>query len=278
MLDTLRREAALRAIQDLDYFRTLEWHETIDSTNRYLARQLKQSSIPLPALIVADQQSAGEGRGANRWWSPNGCLMFSMAIAWPHAAAPLAMLPLRVGLGLAECLASLTRSRPSVKWPNDVYVADRKVAGILIESVQSSSAASGHLTIVGIGVNCQVDWTGAPEEVRQRATSLHEHALQPHSESTSPTTVLVAWLQHWRELEARQETDAHWLEKAWPQWSWLEGKRVEVTSPEGIVVGTAEGIDGRGALQVVDGAGRKRSILSGTVRCLGEAFLGKLEV
>jgi BirA family transcriptional regulator, biotin operon repressor / biotin---[acetyl-CoA-carboxylase] ligase len=271
MLGKLRRDAALDAIDGLQFFRNVEWHDALDSTNRHLARRLKESEgMALPALVVADTQSSGVGRGKNAWWSPEGCLMFSMAIAWPKDASDFARLPLRIGLTVAETLATITTEKPLVKWPNDVYLQDRKVCGILIES--TSRTASGpqveDTSIIGIGINCRVNFSEAPIELRASAISVHELVKKDAIESTTPESVLVSFLQHWLSIEDRQREDPHWMDRAWPEWSWLDGKWVEVSQPDRQLVGFARGIDAQGALRIEDRFGRIHTILSGTVRSL----------
>lgn len=275
MLDRLRRDAALAAIEDLGFFKSVRWLAEIDSTNRTLARELKSDSpLPLPALLVADRQVAGIGRGQNRWWSPTGCLMFSMAVPWPNFHPDLARLPLRVGLAVAQALAPRSASQPKVKWPNDVYIDDRKVAGILIESSnQRHEGKALDVTIIGIGINCCVDWDGAPEELRSSAISLHEvaHHKEPTSttlESTTPESVLLSVLQHWLETEQQAIAEPQRLMDVWPTWSWLDGKWVEATTGGNTLVGIAKGIDFQGALIVEDRFGRSHTVLSATVRTL----------
>jgi BirA family biotin operon repressor/biotin-[acetyl-CoA-carboxylase] ligase len=275
MLDRLRRDAALAAIEDLGFFNSVRWLEEIDSTNRSLARELKSdASIPLPALLVADRQHAGIGRGKNAWWSPTGCLMFSIAVPWPNVHPDLAKLPLRVGLAVAQALAPKSVSQPKVKWPNDVYIDDRKVAGILIES--SSHRCHGQLqdvSIIGIGINCCVDLGSAPDEIRSTAISLHEVARFKDSgstvpESTTPESVLLSVLLQWLEAEQQAIAEPQSLMEVWPEWSWLDGKWVEVTTGGSVLVGLAKGIDAQGALIVEDRFGRSHTILSATVRTL----------
>ncbi len=271
MLAKLRRNAALDAIDAIGYFRRIEWHDTLDSTNRYLARELKTASpLPLPALIVSDAQSSGVGRGNNDWWSPTGCLMFSMAAAWPTSTSDLGRLPLRVGLAVAESLANVTSERPLVKWPNDVYLGDRKVCGILIESstrgLQGADAQA--VSIIGIGINCQVDFSDAPQALHSTAISLHERAAIGKSEGTTPESVLVGFLNQWMAIQQRTIQDPGWMDRAWPEWSWLDGKWIEITQGDRVWIGQARGIDARGALQVTDATGQLHSVLSATVRTI----------
>jgi BirA family biotin operon repressor/biotin-[acetyl-CoA-carboxylase] ligase len=270
MLQPLSRDAALQAIEQLGYFESVRWWDEVDSTNRCLARELKSDSPPsLPALLVADRQSAGVGRGPNRWWSPSGCLMFSMAIPWSIREPDRATLPLRVGLSVAQSLAEWSIDQPKVKWPNDVYIEDRKVCGILIESSsRKTDDFTEEYSIIGIGINCCIDWNSAADELRSSAISLHEASPKDLAGSISPETVLVSVLQHWRQVMAGSRSEARWLEREWGEWSWLDGKWVEIVTGATLLSGIAKGIDSSGALLIEDRFGRTRAILSGTVRVL----------
>lgn len=264
------RDTALQAIEQLGYFQSARWWDEVDSTNRCLARELKSDTPPsLPALLVADRQSAGVGRGTNRWWSPPGCLMFSMAIPWSIQEADRATLPLRVGLSVAQSLAEWSVNQPKVKWPNDVYIEDRKVCGILIESsARKTFDSTEEYSIIGVGINCCIDWTGAPDELRASAISLHEASPKDLAGSISPETVLVSVLQRWRHGMVGSRSEDRCLEREWEEWSWLDGKWVEIVTGGKFWNGIAKGIDSSGALLIEDRFGRTHAILSGTVRAL----------
>lgn len=272
MLPRLRRESALQAIAEWDYFRTVEWHDAIDSTNRYAARVMRQEHPPeLPALFVADAQTHGVGRGKNVWWSPTGCLMFSMVIGWDRNAMDYARLPLLVGMAVARSLAPVASIKPLVKWPNDVVIDDRKACGILIESSARTTQGGGieDVSVIGIGINCQVDFRSAPEEIRSVAISVHEVAKSTaNPEASTPEATLVRFLSEWMERASHHAEDPTWLDRSWSEWSWLDGKWVEVTSGERVLSGIVRGIDRSGALLLEDHLGRQHTILSGTVRTI----------
>ena len=126
----IQRQFALDEIAGLGYFKSIDWFESIDSTNKQLVQSVRQQTTPLPALVAADRQSSGVGRGSHQWWSPTGCLMFSMAIpigdsdlsdadTLDDSCVSSALLPLRVGYAVAECLELFSSAKPLVKWPND---------------------------------------------------------------------------------------------------------------------------------------------------------------
>jgi len=266
MLSEVRRAAAIQAIQELDYFKKVEWFGEVDSTNRYLARECKSGQFPIPAIAVTDRQSRGVGRGGNTWWSPDGCLMFSFAMPWSQRDREYAKLPLLAGMAVAQTITQLTPGRAYVKWPNDVYLEDRKICGILIESSARIEEASHDICIVGIGINCCVDFSNAPEELRSTAISLHETLGSRAEEATTPESVLLHFLSRWIAVHEEWRSNPEWIQSNWESWDYLAGRMVEVTLPDRAVQGIANGIDGTGALIVIDRFGRIHRILSGTVR------------
>lgn len=268
MLPTMRRAAALESIREFDVFRTVQWHDALDSTNRYAAREHKSGRLPLPALVVSDRQSQGVGRGGNAWWSPDGCLMFSIVLPRSDIEREAGQLPLLIGVSVAHAVASMTRLPVRVKWPNDVYLDDRKLCGILIESSAQYEPERSDAYIIGIGINAAVDFRQAPEALRATAISLHEGVAEGLRESATPESLLVVVLQQWIANRQAWTEDADWLAKHWPPCDWLAGKCVEVTQPGQSLQGIARGIDDDGGLLVEDRFGRTIIVRSGTVRSL----------
>lgn len=129
-----------------------------DSTNER-ARVLASGGAPHGTLVTAEEQTAGRGRQGRRWMAPTrGALLFSLVIREPPR-----LLPLAAGVAVARALAPAAM----VKWPNDVLLAGRKVAGILVEGRPQESWA-----VLGIGVNVALRAADLPGEVRARAGGL----------------------------------------------------------------------------------------------------------
>ena len=172
--DPLDRErlAASDAIARVEYFATL--NSTQDRAQE-VARLLDPG--PLPLLIVAEEQTAGRGRGTNRWWTGRGSLAFSLLFDpadWALSRQPLPERSLAVGVAIVETVQPLLSGHPvGLHWPNDVFAAGKKIAGILIDVLP------GGRHVVGIGLNVNNPLADAPDEVRQRAASLCELAGQP---------------------------------------------------------------------------------------------------
>lgn len=150
------------------------WLETVGSTNDWGKDWIRaaNAATETPFWVGAERQTAGRGRGDHSWAAWNGALTFSLIARWRDfrlTRRESAELSLRV----AEAVASTAREfAPSaeiwVKPPNDVYVRDRKLSGILIES------PNAEFVVVGVGVNVGNRSTDAPEELRDRVVSLAE--------------------------------------------------------------------------------------------------------
>ena len=263
----LYRRYALDEIDGLGYFKSLDWFESVDSTNKQLIQSVRQQSVQLPALVVADRQSSGVGRGSHRWWSPTGCLMFSMAIpiGQSDSFVSSALLPLRVGFAVAECLEQFVSAKPLVKWPNDVYISGHKVAGVLIEVIPTPSPAPS-VAVIGIGINCRVDFRDAPADVQANATSLHEWAIKGTSHGASTENVLVQFVHQWLAIDQRQHENPGWLLEHWAERSLLDGQWVEVQHPAGVAHGRCLGINKTGAILIQNERLEVMEVLAGTVQ------------
>jgi BirA family biotin operon repressor/biotin-[acetyl-CoA-carboxylase] ligase len=167
-LDPVAIERAL-ASGAIPLGRPLVVRETTTSTNDD-AKNAARSGAPSGAAFIADAQSGGRGRLGRAWHSPPGENLYVSFVLRPSLtsdAAPL--MTLAAGLAVADAVAPLVPARKvTLKWPNDVLMGDRKLAGILTEAQLSDSAASW--IVIGIGINVRA--TSFPADIADRATSL----------------------------------------------------------------------------------------------------------
>ncbi|HVW36477.1 MAG TPA: biotin--[acetyl-CoA-carboxylase] ligase [Pirellulales bacterium] len=147
----------------------VEHHPTLSSTNDH-ARQAAAEPGEFPLLVIADEQTAGRGRGANRWWTGAGSLACSLL--FEPAAGGIerryySMISLAAAVAIVETAAPLLPHQPvGVHWPNDVFVSKRKLAGILVEALPDGKH------IVGIGCNVNNSLAEAPAELQAIVASL----------------------------------------------------------------------------------------------------------
>jgi BirA family biotin operon repressor/biotin-[acetyl-CoA-carboxylase] ligase len=139
------------------------------STND-LAKQAARAGAPHGSTWVAEEQSEGRGRQGRRWTAPPGeSLLFSVLLRIDRDARWLPPVSVTAGLTVTEAIGLHVRvSRPLLKWPNDVLIRDRKVAGVLVEV--AGSGARPHAVVIGIGIN--VHTRVFPPELASTATSI----------------------------------------------------------------------------------------------------------
>ena len=139
------------------------YYPELDSTNR-LAREMALQGAEPGTVIRAGRQSAGRGQYERGFASPEGGLYFSLILRPSAAVREAAMLTLAAGLGCRDALGELCGIEAMIKWPNDLYAADRKIAGILSEYVTGQGVAEA-LVVVGVGVNLNSRVADFPPEL-----------------------------------------------------------------------------------------------------------------
>ena len=243
------------------FVRHVERHDEIASTNDRALVLAADRGLPTPALILADRQTAGRGRGANVWRSGPGALTFSLLIDRPAGLPPerMPILSLAAGLAARDAVASAAPGLAAkVKWPNDVYLEGRKVCGILTEV---PSAAPGR-AVVGVGLNVNNSLADAPKEVRRRAASLRELLLlqDPLDAAELLIDFLVRFEAELADLAASGEIAAG----RWAPHCLLTGREVRLRTPAEETAGLCLGIAADGAL-LLDTADGPRPFRAGEV-------------
>ena len=240
----------------------LHWLASTGSTND-VAAQLAELGAGEGTTVVAETQTAGRGRHGRTWFSPPGAGLYVSVVLRPAGELanenPAALLTLASGVAVAEALRAVTGLPAEIKWPNDVLVGRRKLAGILAEA----SALGGVLqhVVLGIGVNLQT--ANGPPELASRMTSLEAETGRPPDAALVLAEILAAVAERYAVLRGGRFVA---ILTAWRALApALPAAPVEWDSPRGVVRGRAEGIDERGALLVKVGD-RVERVLAGEVR------------
>ena len=244
-LDTIHSTLATQA-----FGHRIELHDRIDSTNRE-AVALAHAGVEHGTVVVADSQTEGRGRLSRQWFSPPAVNLYcSIVIRQPIGADQMAewlsWLPLMTALAAAESIDTITAASVSVKWPNDLLIAERKVGGILCES--GTVAGSGPYQIVGLGLNVNGDRNDFPKDLRETATTIRHETGHPVERNR-----LLAQFLH--ELEACvEEFESRGSERlalAYQRRCSTIGRTVKATLTDGKeFIGLAEGIEQDGTLRV----------------------------
>jgi BirA family biotin operon repressor/biotin-[acetyl-CoA-carboxylase] ligase len=141
-------------------------HRVTDSTNER-AKELAIGGAPGGLVVTADEQTAGRGRRGNEWFAPPGsCLLYS-ALLRPFTGPASPLLPLAVPIAVCEAAEQVAPVRCQLKWPNDVWIDERKVAGVLAEARPDQGWA-----VIGVGLNVAIPPGDFPPDLRETAISL----------------------------------------------------------------------------------------------------------
>ena len=216
----------------------VHWRLTDSTIER--AKALAEKGAPHGTLVTADEQSAGRGRQGRAWTAPpRSAVLMSLVVRDPRE-----VLPLIAAVAICEALPV----ECAIKWPNDVWLGRRKLAGILVEGRPQQGWA-----VLGVGLN--VRGTEFPEELRESAVSLQQAGIDTDVETT--LGMLLPSLDRW--LRAPQRA----VLAAWRERDAIRGESVRWASGEGI----AAGIDDSGAL-LVDTGGTRIVLQAGEVHLL----------
>jgi BirA family biotin operon repressor/biotin-[acetyl-CoA-carboxylase] ligase len=230
----------------------VEVHDVLGSTNDR-ARNLAEGGARPFSVVVAEQQSAGRGRGGSSWHSPAGAGLWISALL-PDARPPVLHVPLLVALATARAAEEVCRGLSvGLKWPNDLVVRGRKVGGILCEH--------GHGPVVaGVGVNVRQRRDDFPEALGERATSLEAAACGRVSMGALATELLSQLHCLVPAMTTELPTEIH---------QELVDRDVLRDRPvvsDQVGQGTARGLDGDGALLVERPGGAQVRVVAGSVR------------
>jgi len=218
----------------------------------------------LPAAVVADRQTAGRGRRGAAWWQPPGSLAVSLVVDGSVSLdGPRPLWSLACGIAVAETIRTLEPAlEPRVRWPNDVEVDGRKLAGILVET------AAGGRVIVGVGINTSGSAADAPPALRPRVATLPDLTgrMLPRQR------FLAAFVPRLLDLLAATAVPAAVVDRYRPLCG-LTGRHVRVYAGAAVQEGTCRGIADDGGLVVETTAGPV-VIRSGSLAAPGTEWRG----
>jgi BirA family biotin operon repressor/biotin-[acetyl-CoA-carboxylase] ligase len=234
----------------------------IGSTNT-AAMAAASQGVPEGSVFLAEEQTAGRGRGANSWESARSAGIYCSVVLRP-ALPPSDVLVMALAAGLAVRAAIEQvdpRVTPDLKWPNDVLIDGKKVCGILTE--MNAEVTRVRYIVVGIGIN--VNHSSFPKELQDEAISLRMATGSESSRVELAAALLKSLDQEYRLLAEPRGARQSILRRFAEHSSWVRGKRVRIEENGSRVEGTTDGLDDRGFLRVRTAQG-VQTILSGTVR------------
>lgn len=258
--DRLSAEAIIAGLDTKRIGQHVQAYDTVVSTQP-LAHEAAATGAPEGTLVIAEQQTGGKGRLGRVWHSPKGTGIWMSLIVRPVIPLPKTpQMTLLTAVAVAKTMREETGVAVKIKWPNDIFVGDRKVCGVLTEL--NAEADRVNYLVIGIGINANAVAADFPEELRAIATSLRIE---------SGTTVnRVRFVQRFcRIFEAEYD---HYLQHGfdrikteWEACSYTIGRWVTVKTIHSTLEGRAVGLDEEGVLIVEDAAGARHKVYSADV-------------
>ncbi len=262
-IDPLGRQAIEQILRRGDC-RSAAYYDCTPSTNSIALRE-PLDPTELPRLIVADRQSAGRGRLGRQWYSDDGTLTFSLHLAADMLQVPVSarsLVALAAGMGVADAAEYyLSPVRPRIKWPNDVYVHDQKIAGLLVEASDARAAN----VVIGIGINVATDFSQAPQDVQRRATSISAVAASELSRYALLPKVVEQVLERITQLNDAGPQ----LMQEFRQRCYLTGRMIRVRRPDQTLQGRVVGVNDQGTLELATPQG-VQTIHAGEIEVIAE--------
>jgi BirA family biotin operon repressor/biotin-[acetyl-CoA-carboxylase] ligase len=250
--------AVNRTLTGTRFAHRLQHFTSVGSTNSLLLAAASDGA-PEGTVYVADEQTAGRGRGAHEWHSPAGDgLYVSVLIRAQLPIAEALWISLATGLAAQRAVRETASLDIDIRWPNDLLIGRKKCGGILVEtSVEGSALRSA---VIGIGIN--VNHSQLPPELAELATSLRIESGRTHRREPLLIDLLRALDL---ELTYLEDGASNLLERFTAASTSVHGKRVQVAEAGGYT-GTTDGLDAHGFLQVIEDNGARHTVLSGGVR------------
>ncbi len=244
--DILSADTIKEGLQTSCFGKEVIYLPSTTSTNR-IAKEAAQKDMQEGTLVITDHQTEGRGRLDRTWWSPPGKdLLFSLIFRPSLTTTQTFRLTVVSSLAVAEAIRQETGLETLIKWPNDIFIKGRKIAGILSEL--SGTSEGLEYVIVGIGINVNSDPKDCAE-IYHTATSLWRELRQEFPRLQLLTTVLEFMEIYYQQLQAG---DFSSLKSRWDTLSLITNRKVSVESRGEVYEGIAESIDDDGVLALRD--------------------------
>jgi BirA family biotin operon repressor/biotin-[acetyl-CoA-carboxylase] ligase len=241
--------------------RKIIYYPSVGSTND-VAKELAAQGAPEGTLVITDEQTAGKGRLGRRWLAPPGTsllmsLLFHSRFLASYQAQRLTMI---CSLAAAEAIEAVTGLTAAIKWPNDIVVQGKKVAGILTELGATGERLDYAVVGLGLNVNLNLGTVEAMRELAATATSLSQELGREVSRLALLWRILENVENRYQRLQAGELPRDEWASRLVTLHN-----HVTVDTPQGVVEGWAGGVDADGALILHLSGGERQRVLVGDV-------------
>ncbi len=233
--------------------RKIHYFDSVDSTNTWLLKHGQCGDI-----CISDTQTSGRGRRGNAWVSPSGNIHFSICGCFEKNLAHWSLLGLVIGVAIAEALSDIGLTNHGVKWPNDIFWEQKKMGGILLETIDQSGKV-----VIGIGININLP-DNANKMIGQPSTSLEEAMGHKETSRNQLVVYLINRLQ--KKLNEFKCLNFEQFIKSWQTWDILQGKHINFNHQGLKVSGEVMGIDKMGRLEILTDSGEHRFYSSADIK------------
>ncbi len=261
-------ETVQERLPDSLFTQHIYYFPSIGSTNAY-AKELAKQGGAEGSIVIAEEQTKGRGRMGRKWYSPSHVnLYFSIIFRPPFSVDRVFSLNMLVALALVDAIDNMTGMKTLIKWPNDVYLKDKKTAGILTEF--STNKGMAEYVIAGIGLN--VNWDIRDKsELKHVATSLAKEIGHPISRVDLLIKILKLLERYYQLLLKGQDS---YIYNRWNELSMVIGREVIVDSLRVRKRAWVKRIDRNGALIIKEENGKESSIICGDLEVLFPSLSG----
>ena len=239
------------------------YFEEIDSTQNF-AEQIALDEKENGTIVIAEKQTAGKGRLDRKWTSPKGGIWFSLIIHPKFDVSTSTLVPIAGAVALAKAIKNTLNIDVSVKWPNDITLNGKKVAGMLVDA--SFQANNIDYLILGIGINFDIDAKKIEKKLLKSANFYGVNSLRKKDDSTPPKILLREFLVQFEKILMQlNKGEKAKIVKEWTKKADKIGKKISINTSDGKISGVAQGIDKDGALKLKTSKGIKKIFVGDVV-------------
>jgi len=232
------------------------YFEEIDSTQNF-AQQIASDKKENGTIIIAEKQTTGRGRLNRKWTSPKGGMWFSLIIHPKFDVSSSTLIPILSAVALSKSIKTVLGIKTEVKWPNDITMNGKKVAGMLVDA--SFQANNIDYLILGIGINFDIDAKKLEKRLSKTPNFYGVNSLRRKDDKTPPKVLLKEFLlQFEKNLSQLDNGKKSKIVKEWTKRAVGIGKRITINTSNGKISGISQGIDNDGALKVKTSKGIKK--------------------
>ena len=239
------------------------YFEEIDSTQNF-AQQIALDKKENGTIVIAERQTAGRGRLDRKWTSPKGGMWFSLIIHPKFDVSTSTLVPIAGAVALAKSIKTTLNVDVSVKWPNDITMDGKKVAGMLVDA--SFQANNIDYLILGIGVNFDIDSKKIEKRLSKSPNFYGINSLRKKDDATPPKILLREFLEQFEKILTQlNKGEKTKIVKEWTKKADKIGKKISINTSDGKISGISQGIDNDGAIKLKTSKGVKKIFVGDVV-------------